>query len=112
VKADGFKYYKYALCYVDSALCISTDPKKSRQRVQEAFRLKDGKIAEPDVYLGTTRGKMSLDNGKTCWTMLPEQYKGGCHQCRGGLGQAWHKTVIQVHDTLLLQLRSMAGRDT
>jgi hypothetical protein len=36
--------------------------------------LKDDKIAEPDVYLGATIAKMSLDNGETCWTMLPEQY--------------------------------------
>ena len=74
VKADGFQYYEYILCYVDDVLCISADPKKSMRRVQEDFKLKDNKIAEPDVYLGATIGKVSLDNGKTCWTMLPEQY--------------------------------------
>jgi hypothetical protein len=31
-------------------------------------------IAEPDVYLGATIAKMSLDNGEMCWTMSPEQY--------------------------------------
>ena len=36
--------------------------------------MKDDKIAEPDVYLGATLSKMSLDNGQTCWTMSPEQY--------------------------------------
>jgi hypothetical protein len=36
--------------------------------------LKDDKIAEPGVYLGATIAKMSLDNGKMCWTMSPEQY--------------------------------------
>jgi hypothetical protein len=44
------------------------------RRIQEDFKLKDDKIAEPDVYLGATIAKMSLDNGKTCWTMSSEQY--------------------------------------
>ncbi len=26
------------------------------------------------MYLGATLAKMSLDNGKWCWTMSPEQY--------------------------------------
>ncbi len=62
------------LCYVDDVLCISADPKKSMRRIQEDFKLKDDKIEEPDVYLGATIAKMSLDNGKMCWTMSPEQY--------------------------------------
>jgi hypothetical protein len=28
----------------------------------------------PDVCLGATIAKMTLDNGKTCWTMWPEQH--------------------------------------
>jgi hypothetical protein len=74
VKPDTFKYYEYILCYVDDVLSISADPKKTMRRIQEDFKLKDDKIAEPDVYLGATIAKMSLDNGETCWTMSPEQY--------------------------------------
>jgi hypothetical protein len=74
VKPDGFKYYEYILCYVDNVLSISGDPKKTMRRIQEDFKLKDDKIAEPDVYLGATIAKMSLGNGETCWTMSPEQY--------------------------------------
>jgi hypothetical protein len=44
------------------------------QRIQEDFKLKDNKIAEPDVYLGAPIAKMSLNNGETCWIMSPEQY--------------------------------------
>ena len=44
------------------------------RRIQEDFKSKDDKIAELDVYLGATIAKMSLDKGKTCWTMAPEQY--------------------------------------
>jgi hypothetical protein len=74
VMPDSFKYCKYILCYVDGVLCSSADPKKAMQRIQEDFKLKDDKITEPDVYLGTTTAKMSLNNGETCWTMLPKQY--------------------------------------
>jgi hypothetical protein len=62
VKPDGFKYYEYILCCVDGVLSISADPKKMMRRIQEDFKLKDDKIAEPDVYLGATIAKMSLDN--------------------------------------------------
>jgi hypothetical protein len=44
------------------------------RRVQEDFKLKDDKIAELDIDLGATIGMMSLNNGKTCWTMLPTQF--------------------------------------
>jgi hypothetical protein len=52
VKPDSFKYYEYILCYVYNVLSISADPKKTMRRIQEDFKLKDDKIAEPDVYLG------------------------------------------------------------
>ena len=74
VKSDGFEYYELILCYVDDVLCISADPTESMKRIQDDFKLKDDKIAEPDVYLGATLAKMPLENGKTCWTMSPEQY--------------------------------------
>jgi hypothetical protein len=74
VKPDGFEYYEYILCYVDDVLCISHDPTKSMKRIQEDFKLKDDKIEPPDVYLGATLAKMTLDGGETCWTMSPEQY--------------------------------------
>ena len=74
VKPDGFEYYEYILCYVDDVLCISHNPTKSRKRIQQDFKLKDDKIEPPDVYLGATLAKMTLDDGKTCWTMSPEQY--------------------------------------
>jgi hypothetical protein len=73
VKPDGFKYYDYILCYIDGVLRISADPKKTMQRILEDFKLKDGKITEPDVYLDVTIAKVSLGNGETCWSMLPEE---------------------------------------
>jgi hypothetical protein len=68
MKPDGL-----ILCYVDDVLAISADPMKSTKRIQDDFKLKVDKIAEPEVYLGATLSKMSLEDGSACWTMLPEQ---------------------------------------
>jgi hypothetical protein len=54
VKPDRFKYYENILCYVEGILYMSADPKKSLQRIQENFKLKDDKIAELDGYMGAT----------------------------------------------------------
>jgi hypothetical protein len=74
MKADGSEYYEYVLCYVDDILSISHDPMRTMKRIQEDFKLKNDKIAEPDMYLGATLKKMKLASGKTCWTMSPEEY--------------------------------------
>jgi hypothetical protein len=73
VRPNGTEYYEYVLCYVDDVLCISADPMKTMRGIQADFKLKDDKIAEPDVYLGATLTKMEI-NGKMCWAMSPEQY--------------------------------------
>ena len=74
VKPDGTEYYEYILVYVDDVLCISHDPLKSMKQIQTSFKLKEDKMEPPDVYLGATIARMTLADGKTCWTMSPEQY--------------------------------------
>ena len=73
VKADGFEYYELVLCYVDDVLSMSADPKATLRGLQSVFKLKDDKIAEPDIYLGAQLGKMNID-GLECWTMSAEKY--------------------------------------
>jgi hypothetical protein len=74
VKADGFKYYEMVLCFVDDVLSVSADPLKTlHQGLQTTFKLKDDKIAEPDIYLGVQLGKKNAD-GIDCWTMSAEKY--------------------------------------
>jgi hypothetical protein len=112
VKPDSFKYYKYIPCYVDNVMCISTDPKKSMQRIQEDFKLKDYKIAEPDVYLGGTIAKMSLDNCKTCWTMLPKQYgKAAVANAKEDLAKHGKRLPSKCVTPFSLQLYCIAARD-
>ena len=43
-------------------------------RTQEYFKLKYGKIAEPEMYLGETLSMMLLEGGKECWAVLTDQY--------------------------------------
>ena len=73
VKKDGFEYYELVLCYVDDVLSMSADPESTLRGLQSVFKLKDDKIAEPDIYLGAQMGRMDID-GHQCWTMLAEKY--------------------------------------
>jgi hypothetical protein len=41
--------------------------------LQSTFKLKDDKIARPEMYLGAQLGKINVD-GQSCWTMSAEKY--------------------------------------
>ena len=73
VKADGFEYYEIVLCYVDDVLAVSADPRATLEGLQTTFKLKDDKIAEPEMYLGAQLGHLNVD-GIRCWTMSAEKY--------------------------------------
>ena len=73
VKPNGLEYYEVVLCYVDDVLSVSDDPHTTLQGLQTTFKLKDDKIAEPDMYLGTQLEKMDVE-GHQCWTMSAEKY--------------------------------------
>ena len=51
VKANGFEYYEFVLCYVDNVLSISHDPQKTMEGIKNTFKLKNDKIKEPEKYL-------------------------------------------------------------
>jgi len=67
------RYYELISCYVDNILSISADPSDALRGLQSTFKLKDDKIAEPDMYLGSQLGKIRID-GHECWTMSAEKY--------------------------------------
>jgi hypothetical protein len=73
VKPNGFECYELVLCYVDDVLSIAVDPAATLLGLQSVFKLKEDKLAEPDIYLGTKLEKMEVD-GHECWTMLAEKY--------------------------------------
>ena len=50
--SDGHKYYSYMLLYVDDTLCIHHDAESTIRRIDKYFKMKDGSIGDPDIYLG------------------------------------------------------------
>jgi hypothetical protein len=52
---------------------ISYDPQATLLALTSVFKLKDGKIEEPEIYLGAQLGRLSV-NGIECWTMSAEKY--------------------------------------
>ena len=60
VKPDGQEYYKYILCYVDDILAISHKATQVLEDIQVVFKLKDDKIAPPEIYLGVQLEKMTV----------------------------------------------------
>ena len=60
VKPDGQEYYKYILCYVDDILTISHRATQVLEDIQVVFKLKDDKIAPPEIYLGVQLEKMTV----------------------------------------------------
>jgi len=60
VKLDGTKYYEYVLCYVDDILCGSENPKYFMDYLGTQYKLKDGSVKEPDIYLGADIKKISV----------------------------------------------------
>jgi hypothetical protein len=50
-KADGFKYYKFFLTYVDDCLCVSANPQDTMDTLGKIYDLKDT-VKPPERYLG------------------------------------------------------------
>jgi hypothetical protein len=75
VKVNGFEYYEIVLCYVGDILSILHDPRATLQALVSAFKPKDDKIEEPEMYLGAQLGNMTVDELE-CWKMSAEKYVG------------------------------------
>jgi hypothetical protein len=52
IKADGSKYYKYVLCYIDDILIVLEWPKRIMESVEAKYVLEAGSVGEPTAYLG------------------------------------------------------------
>ena len=73
-KSDGEKVYEYILVYTDDILAIGIDPKDTLRRLDHYYKLKEGSVGDPDLYLGAKLRKMELPNGNYAWTQSPAQY--------------------------------------
>jgi hypothetical protein len=59
--------------YVDDILSISSNPRVILEEIQGTFKLKNGKIEEPEYYLGAKLQRKTL-NGFQCWTVTSQNY--------------------------------------
>ena len=74
VRKDGLEYYEYVLCYVDDILSISDDPTRATKGIQKQFKLKDDKVAEPEIYLGAELSKIVNVDAVQCWALSSDKY--------------------------------------
>ena len=72
-----FKYWKYALCYVDSFLCVSHET-DTVMIFAQSYTLKPGSVKEPGVYQGAKAHKFYIhiwdDPEKSRWSMSSDEY--------------------------------------
>ena len=53
-RKDGLKYYSYLVVYVDDILSIDENPEVAIETLGSHFRIKEGSVSKPKVYLGST----------------------------------------------------------
>ena len=71
---DGFEYYSYVLIYVDDILVVSHDANNDLAKIDYYFKMKEGSIGDPDIYLGSKIKQITLPNGVDAWLMSPTKY--------------------------------------
>jgi hypothetical protein len=71
---DGVLYWAYILIYVDEMLCVHHDPGAPLAKLDEYFKMKEGSIQVPTLYLGATLKKTFLPNVVVAWSMRSRKY--------------------------------------
>ena len=71
---DKFKYYAYALLYVDDILMIHHDGEAALRQIDKYFTMKPDSIGDPDLYLGAKFRKITLANGVKAYSLSPSKY--------------------------------------
>jgi hypothetical protein len=71
---DGVLYWAYILIYVDNILCVHHDPGSPLAKLYEYFKMKEGSIQAPHLYVGAKLKKTVLHNGVVAWGMSSRKY--------------------------------------
>ena len=71
---DGFEYYAYVLLYVDDALSVGHEPMAELTKLDNYFKLKDGSIGYPNMYLDAKLCAATLYNGVRAWGISTSKY--------------------------------------
>ena len=73
-KANGEKYSKLLLVYVDDVLTCSHAPQAIMDDLAMTCNLKEGSVGEPTIYLGAEIKKYQVKSGKEHYSMSSTQY--------------------------------------
>ena len=71
---DGFKYYAYALLYVDDVLIVHHDGMAALKEIDYYFHMKESSMGDPDLYLGAKLRRFRMPNGVVSWVQSPSKY--------------------------------------
>ena len=78
IKSNGEAYYSYLIVYVDDLLSIDIDPDITIRQIGETFRIKEGSVGFPNMYLGANIRKWQAQNTAgepvDCIAMGPNSY--------------------------------------
>ncbi len=75
-KLNGEHYYEYIFVYVDDILVLSEQPSTTMNIIAKSYRLKEGSVNKPTIYLGAIIKEHYLpDNpSKRVWSISAERY--------------------------------------
>ena len=60
--------------YVDDILALTHHAKDCIKEITEFYKVKEGSIKPPEVYLGVNMSRMQLPNGHKVWATSPRTY--------------------------------------
>ena len=75
-KSDGEEHYKYILVQADDLLDISSDARSVILEVAEKFKRRKDKTDPPEIYLGGSLSKKSLNRKEICTMPSVDYVKG------------------------------------
>ena len=70
---SGKDHYEYILVYVDDLLILSYSCEPIMDRIGKLYRLKDGSVGSPDLYLGASITR-SNNGERDIWSMSSDRY--------------------------------------
>ena len=74
VRKDGFKYYEILFLYVNNILVVSHKATDVIKEITAFYRVKEGSIQPPDIYLGNNIMKVQMSDGREVWGSSSRDY--------------------------------------
>ena len=74
MKENGHEYYEMLLVYMDNILCISHQAEAVLKELGMFYKIKDGSLKKPDIYLGMNIKEEQMKDGTTAWLTSPRDY--------------------------------------